>query len=118
MDDVQLDVIELGAELRVSEKLRLDIKWEEEFEPFFKGRLLHSYMALAGQRFEPVRVEYPADWWQALKARWFPAWAARRWPVRYHTVSWSPEVVYPLIALPEDARWEIMNLRDSERPTV
>ncbi len=28
-----------------------------------------------------VEVSYPRDWWQHLKARWFPAWALRRWPV-------------------------------------
>lgn len=31
---------------------------------------------------ESVRiVEYPSDWWQHLKLRWFPQWAVRRWPV-------------------------------------
>jgi hypothetical protein len=29
------------------------------------------------------RIEYPCDWWQALKGRWFPGWALERWPVRY-----------------------------------
>lgn len=24
--------------------------------------------------FEPARVEYPATWWDAFKARWFPEW--------------------------------------------
>ena len=28
-------------------------------------------------------IEYPADWWEALKARWLPTWAKRRWPIRY-----------------------------------
>lgn len=27
-------------------------------------------------------ASWPADWWQAVKARWFPQWALRRWPVR------------------------------------
>jgi len=27
-------------------------------------------------------VHYPADWWQAFKARWFPLWMQRRFPVR------------------------------------
>jgi hypothetical protein len=29
--------------------------------------------------------KYPADWWQAFKERWFPAWLIERYPVRYHT---------------------------------
>jgi len=28
----------------------------------------------------------PADWWSAFKARWFPAWARRRWPSRVTVV--------------------------------
>ena len=116
--DVKLDVIELGAQAVVTDKLRKDVRWEEEHQPRLRGMLLKSYMQLAGQRFEPVHVEYPADWWQAFKARWLPTWALGRWPVRYHAISWSPAVVYPLIALPHEPRWEIMNLRDSERPTA
>ena len=34
-----------------------------------------------GQRLDEQTVEYPADWWQHFKQRWFPAWALRRWPV-------------------------------------
>jgi hypothetical protein len=25
--------------------------------------------------------EWPEDWWQALRERWFPRWWLRRWPV-------------------------------------
>jgi hypothetical protein len=28
-----------------------------------------------------VEVEWPADWVEAVKARFLPAWARRRWPV-------------------------------------
>jgi len=33
-------------------------------------------------------MQYPADWWQAFKERWLPAWAKARWPVK-----WTVEVV-------------------------
>jgi hypothetical protein len=32
-------------------------------------------------------VRYPADWWEAVKDRWFPRWAKRRWPVRWAKVA-------------------------------
>lgn len=36
-----------------------------------------------GQRLgDTIEVEYPADWWQAFKERWFPNWAKERWPVK------------------------------------
>jgi len=37
-----------------------------------------------GEDLEPIR--YPADWWQALKDRWFPAWLRRRYPVVYTAI--------------------------------
>lgn len=41
-------------------------------------------VALAKHRKEETGwVSYPADWWEALKERWFPKWMLRRWPVKY-----------------------------------
>ncbi len=33
-----------------------------------------------------IHEEWPRDWWQAFKDRWFPLWALTRWPVRYQTI--------------------------------
>ena len=27
-------------------------------------------------------IDYPTDWWQAFKERWFPMWARNRWWVK------------------------------------
>lgn len=35
---------------------------------------------------EEACVDYPADWWQAIKERWFPTWLRRRSPVRFKRV--------------------------------
>ena len=35
-----------------------------------------------GEKLETIDIEYPADWWHALKERWFPLWAKKRWPVK------------------------------------
>jgi len=39
--------------------------------------------------------QWPADWWEAFKERWFPAWAKRRWPVRYERHRLDVKAVYP-----------------------
>jgi len=31
--------------------------------------------------------QVPRDWWQAVKARWFPRWALRRWPAGFDVVN-------------------------------
>jgi hypothetical protein len=49
-----------------------------------------------GQRLgDEVRVVYLADWWQALKKRWFPRWARNRWPVRYAETVIDVVELYP-----------------------
>lgn len=53
---------------------------------------------VAVQRIPEV-VRYPADWWEAFKARWFPAWALARWPVR-ETI-YDAKVLYPEVEIPE-----------------
>lgn len=44
---------------------------------------LTAYVA----RMEVERIQFkrqwPADWWQAFKERWFPKWLKDRFPVRY-----------------------------------
>ncbi len=39
------------------------------------------------QESPELEERWPADWWQAFRERWFPAWWLRRWPVRYKSVS-------------------------------
>jgi len=41
---------------------------------------------LAGEKVTEetsTTLTWPADWWQAFRARWFPRWWLRRWPVRH-----------------------------------
>lgn len=43
-------------------------------------------------------IEVPADWWEAFKDRWFPAWARHRWPVMwkvYEAKHYLPELPVP-----------------------
>ena len=41
-------------------------------------------------------TKYPRDWWEAVKERWFPAWALKRWPVLYNRI----DELYPELELP------------------
>ena len=40
-------------------------------------------------------IEYPRDWFQAFKARWFPAWLIKRYPIIYHKVIIDVKTIYP-----------------------
>lgn len=110
MPETTLDVIELGAQAIVTDRVRDSLKYESQYEPSLRATTINSFMRLAGQRFPEKRFEYPSTWWDALKERWYPAWALRRWPAARTVVTWSPKVVYPLIALTEEPRWEILDV--------
>lgn len=44
--------------------------------------------------------KYPSTWWDAVKARWYPLWALRKWPVQYTKVIAEVKVLYPDLVLP------------------
>jgi hypothetical protein len=43
--------------------------------------------------------QWPTDWWQAVKARWFPKFALKQWPVIYTKI--NVKAIYPKAALPD-----------------
>lgn len=42
-----------------------------------------------------VEFKYPADWWQAFKERWFPAWLLKSYPVIYTHREFQVKATYP-----------------------
>ena len=38
---------------------------------------------------------WPADWWQAVRARWCPRWWLAKHPVRLHRKTFQVHVAYP-----------------------
>jgi hypothetical protein len=53
-----------------------------------------------GETLEDARAEYPSDWWQAFKQRWFPAWLLQRYPVKVRVVEIEVVALYPSISAP------------------
>lgn len=61
-------------------------------------------------------VRYPRDWWQAFKARWFPAWALRRWPVEETVVTFEVRALYPKVALPRQEHYLMVDFQRDREP--
>lgn len=55
-------------------------------------------------------VEYPSDWWQAFKGRWFTKKMLKRWPVKMkkHVIDIDIKALYPeltaKISIPDTQR--------------
>ena len=40
-------------------------------------------------------IQYPADWWEHFKFRWFPQWARKKYPIKWKTTEVNFLVKYP-----------------------
>ena len=61
---------------------------ELRVEKIIDGLAIQLCASIWGMPRERLVIDrqWPADWWQATKERWFPAWWLRRWPVRYEKI--------------------------------
>jgi hypothetical protein len=93
---VELEKIKFGFQ-QVASKYFLDSSVDvhenymlDSFEFQVKGYLF-------GERQPDINIEYPRDWWQSFKDRWFPNRLLAKYPVikKYHTLKRS--IVYPYI---------------------
>ena len=68
----------------------------EVFHEFMQGRMDDLIFELRSCIYGRTLTKYPRDWWEAVKERWFPAWALKRWPVLYNRI----DELYPELELP------------------
>lgn len=57
-----------------------------------------------GEKGQDFVIDYPQDWWQAVKNRFAPRWFLKRWPVLYTRHRISPQTIYKnfKISLPRE----------------
>lgn len=49
--------------------------------------MLDTYMVGIPKETIDLEAEWPEDWWEAFRERWFPAWWLKRWPVKCHRIA-------------------------------
>jgi len=57
-----------------------------EHQDYIYNRLEYTLKAYVWANPKSAAIEYPKDWWQSFKDRWFPVWAKKRWPVKMRHV--------------------------------
>jgi hypothetical protein len=68
---------------------------------------LETYMVGIVVEKISIHEKYPADWWQAVRERWFPRWWLARHPVRYRHIDIEKKKygpVCPHISVQESSR--------------
>jgi hypothetical protein len=51
--------------------------------------------AVWGRETDLPDIKYPATWWDAVKDRFFPTWAKKKWQVTYTSVALKLRETYP-----------------------
>ena len=96
------DVTYYGSRRRITRDTLNDLKIANAKAEMIEDELgvlvLQIKTAIVTAHTPFYKVEYPADWWQAFKDRWFPAWAKRRWIVKTKVILVSFDVLYPELA--------------------
>lgn len=87
----------------LAEQFAIPVNIRTEENPMLDNIVLHVVQGIMGETLQKELVEYPADWWQAFKARWFPGWLRRRYPVKMRIVELEAAALYPKVSMPE---WE------------
>jgi len=92
----------------------------DEYAAFTADEMLIRLKAVVlGEHIETQAARYPKDWKEAVKERFFPEWALKRWPVRYTVKVFDVRVVYPMIALPREQHYiSTVDLREIEAVRV
>jgi hypothetical protein len=111
MKEVELEAVELAVRQRISSQLAalcaepatVGAAWD----PTFDGVVITIRQRIAGKTLEVIEESWPADWWQAVKARWFPRWALARWPAQMRSVRLEAVAMYPKLPLPRDHRFSL-----------
>ena len=106
MTILQKSKLQLRDMLAMPEEARVKLTTE-----YFAGGMTSQLrVIMAGELLHIPAVEYPANWFEALKERFMPFWMRIRWPIRYRYVTWESTVLYPRVSLPHE-EWHFAKVK-------
>lgn len=102
--EVKLEKLKLMLLQKMSEEFAegADIDFEYFCDWTTNDIMMRVVQIVWGQRLKRIEIQYPANWWQHFKKRWFPEWAKKRWTVVYEKTRVNVYAIYPDIAFPRE----------------
>lgn len=79
----------------------IDVRINTYLNPVCDEVAIQIRALIYGEKLDTKLVEYPADWWQAFKAQYFPRWALKRWPVKNKVIRFEIDAIYPNVSFPK-----------------
>jgi hypothetical protein len=104
----KFDVIELVDQFAVNA-----LTYTEEVCHDLFGSMMHRlHASIYGRDMDKVVVEWPKDWREHFKQRWFPKWAVKRWPVKMAQKVIVASEYYPMISAPRERHTVRIYIKD------
>ncbi len=75
-------------------------RFEADYDIQFRALRMQLTRYVLAQELESKTVEWPADWWQAFRQRWFPKRWLKRHPVKMESCKLVARATYPDIIHP------------------
>lgn len=102
IETINLDIQKfiMHEEISYKDLEKLLIHFDIQRSAFSQNYILRFYASIAAQKLDEKRCQYPADWKEAFKERWFPKWLLKRYPVKYTYIEMKAVQLYPKIQLP------------------
>lgn len=98
-----VELLQYFVDVYLSEfAMRASVSTEMLVTDALGGMAIAIRQKVFGRKLKEITCEWPADWWQAFRARWFPRWWLRRWPVRYERRQLVAHELYPELKMPDD----------------
>ncbi len=88
-EKVILDKVKFGISNRISPALLKDLKVSSYIDQISNDLIIRLDGFFYQKEHSTCKVEtdgFPADWWEAVKERFFPEWLLKRYPVKYLTI--------------------------------
>ncbi len=104
---VQLKKLKLVAMTWITDELLKSFAEQPETKLIEHAEFLSNEVVLQviqcvwGKELERQEHEYPSNWWQAFKARWFPEWMLKQYPAKMTRVVLVARELYPNVTFPE-----------------
>lgn len=95
---IELQLDKVMADLAFDERQMYECN--VEYSVTMRAALVRIRRYVWEQLVDRYSFEYPCDWWQHFKQRWFPQWARQRWPVRMQKKTVTVKASYPSLMHP------------------
>ena len=115
--DRTIKLFRTAFERRIEKATLNHVKAVEIIDHMAREMAFHVECAIWGEEKAGAVISYPANWIEAVKERWLPEWALKKWPVKYTHKKVDFQVLYPDLNLPMDAHTKIIRSIINEIPT-